>query len=114
MIELHLSKPDVRLLLKVLDGPSVTDPKAAAVYEYLKRLLDEAAPSAPWRHVVRVAESSSYRGNGVAAKLFLECDHCVRESGVDARELQRSMERGTVLKRRCHECAGRPPRRANP
>jgi hypothetical protein len=114
VIEIILKKPDVRLLLKVLDGPSVTDPKAAEIYEYLKRALEESEPRAPWRLVVRTAESGAYRGNGIAARLYLDCGHCIRESGIDAREIQRSLDAGAEIRRRCRECAGGPPRRAAP
>jgi hypothetical protein len=109
MIDLSLTKPQARLILKALDGPSVDDPKAAELYHLVQRLLAESVPTAPWRVVVDAVGEVAYRGNGCATNLVLACGHRVRMHDATAREIKRSLTAGVAMKRRCHECGKAKP-----
>jgi hypothetical protein len=114
VVELSLTKPQIRLLLQVLDGPSVESAEAATLYHTIKRALDDAAPTAPWRKVVGASGSAAWRGNGCATNLKLECGHTVRMNGETDYRIKRLLEAGKEMKRRCRECAGGPPRMGMP
>jgi len=117
MIELNLTKPEAKAMLKALGGPSVSDPVLADLYHRLETLIQEATPTAPWRKVVKARESSLYRGNPnttCCAHLDLECGHSLRETDISAYEVNRGINRGKFPKRRCRECDGGMLRGAMP
>jgi hypothetical protein len=74
MIELRLTITQARKVRAALDGPSVTDPAVAVIFERLDHELKEIDEArAPWRKVVNYVPPIT--GSGRPGYEVLECGH---------------------------------------